>query len=96
MALYSPSNECEYQYQVVQVKVNFGFLDCFDAENPIIAASRWTFKVYTRFSRNVIFILLAKISQQGESVCCIGARSFPSARAIKWTKSLEFGPVVQE
>jgi len=44
----------------------------------------------SRFSRNIIFILLARISQQGESVWCkYFASSFLSARAMKWTKSLE-------
>jgi len=64
--------------------MNFVFLGCFDASNPIIAARRLIFKVYTRFSQNVIFILLSKISEEGESVCCkCFARSFPSAQAMK-------------
>jgi len=30
--------------------VNFGFLGYFDAANPIIAARRWTFKVFLEMS----------------------------------------------
>jgi len=47
-------------------KVNFGFLGCFDAANPIIAPRR-----STCFSRNVIFISpVQNISTSWESVYC--------------------------
>jgi len=47
--------------------------------------------------QNISTRRISKISQQGESVCCkYFARSLPSARTMKLTKSVEFGRVVQE